>query len=286
MARSVAFLPRLVVITVVWLLLTAALTYAAGTRLTATTSPVRTHLTTTTTPPLAVLTVPDVDSQPYVFAKGILEDAGFAWKVTGAVKGYAANVVVSQLPAAGTRVIDTGAPTVVLQLAKGSDPQTGTPEDAAPFAGTRLELAKLATSAPAPTAVTRKPSAAKAVTTKPAVKKTAVKKPAKQPQKRPPAFTVVGARPEPLDEVPLPVRAQSLLDWLGAHPQATTPNVKHWLYQHAWIVTGAREGWWHGAQALELLIQVDRRAESVWGIGSKSEAVARAALAEVKARSR
>ena len=52
------------------------------------------------TPPIAV---PDVEDQAFVFAKGALEDAGFAWRVVGSVHGYAANTVVSQSPAAGTR---------------------------------------------------------------------------------------------------------------------------------------------------------------------------------------
>ena len=56
------------------------------------------------------LLVPDVRRQPYVFAKGILEDAGFAWKVNGAVGGYAGNLVAEQRPAPGTLVVDTGRP--------------------------------------------------------------------------------------------------------------------------------------------------------------------------------
>ena len=47
---------------------------------------------------------------------------------------------------------------------------------------------------------------------------------------------------------------------------------------------GAKFGWWHGADALQQLIKDDRRAEALWGIGAKSEQVARAALAEVEAR--
>ena len=64
------------------------------------------------------LTVPRVTDQAYVFAKSILQDHGFAWRVTGSVKGYAGNRVFDQTPAAGTVVLDTGAPTVVLSLAK------------------------------------------------------------------------------------------------------------------------------------------------------------------------
>src|SRR5438105_9266832 len=53
-------------------------------------------------PAKAKLTVPDVTGQAYVFAKGILQDQGFAWHVTGPVQGFAANVVANQNPGAGT----------------------------------------------------------------------------------------------------------------------------------------------------------------------------------------
>ena len=52
------------------------------------------------------------------------------------------------------------------------------------------------------------------------------------------------------------------------------------------IVEGARLGWWRGAEALELLVRIDERVQARWEIGAKSEAVARAALAEVRAKSR
>jgi len=279
MARVVAFLPRLVALTVVWLLATAALTFAAGQKLSSAT-PTQTQTTTTTAAAPTVLVVPDVRRQAYVFAKGILQDAGFAWKVSGKIEGYAANTVVDQLPAPGARVVDTGAPTITLQLAKGSYPQEGAPENASPYTGTVVRSADQA-SAPVPAAPTRKTAAAKPV--KKAAKKAAPAK--KQPQKRTPAFTFPGAKPEPLDEPPLATRARDLQAWLAEHPKPSDANVKHWLYQHAWIVAGARQGWWHGAEALRILIQVDRRAQALWGIGAKSQAVARTALAEVEARS-
>src|SRR5215831_1000187 len=103
---------------------------------------------------------------------------------------------------------------------------------------------------------------------------------------RPAAFNVPGAPKEPLDEIALPVRAQRLDAWLTAGRGPTAANQRHWLYQHAWIVTGANFGWWHGAEALRLLIGVDRRIESRWGIGYRSEAVARRALAAVEARTK
>jgi hypothetical protein len=106
---------------------------------------------------------------------------------------------------------------------------------------------------------------------------------------RPPrtaAFHVPGAPEEPLDEITLPARARRLDAWLTSPRGPTAANQRHWLYQHAWIVTGAKFGWWHGAEALRVLIRVDRRVESQWGIGYRSEAVARRALAAVEARAK
>jgi len=103
---------------------------------------------------------------------------------------------------------------------------------------------------------------------------------------RPAAFHVPGAPKEPLDEIPLPARARRLEAWLTLSRGPTAANQRYWLYQHAWIVTGARFGWWHGAKALRVLIRVDRRVESQWGVGYRSEAAARFALAAVEARAK
>ena len=323
-----ARVPRLVVIGLAAVLATAGLTYGAEQKL-------ATPATPTPSTPLVqqrtVLTVPDVRNQAFVFAKGALQDAGFAWRVTGSVHGFPANRVVAQTPAAGSRVYDTGAPAVTLTLARNSRyPQQGKPEDVSPYHATATEVAEAASqpigpssstapastttlpTAPAATTPTTTPAAPTATTpgtgygaskapalrpaahtaapaTKPAAAKPAAAKPAaapRYPQNRPPAFLVAGAPKEPLDEMPLDTRARALDGWLTAHQKPTNAVVKHWLYQNQWIVTGARFGWWHGAQALTILIRVDQRAQALWGIGSKSEAVARGALAEVEARSR
>ena len=82
------------VLGVVALLATAALTYAADQQISS---------TPRATPQLKAvpltLVVPDVTRQAYVFAKGILVDSGFAWKVQGGVRGYSANTVAAQSPA-------------------------------------------------------------------------------------------------------------------------------------------------------------------------------------------
>jgi hypothetical protein len=141
MGRLGTFVPRLVALTVVWLLATTALTYAAAQRMNTTTVTPPSATTTTTAAP-TVLVVPDVRHQAYVFAKGSLGDAGFAWRVTGAVQGYPANLVVSQSPAPGTRVIDTGAPLIVLRLARASGKQDGVAEMASTIQGTRIRSAR------------------------------------------------------------------------------------------------------------------------------------------------
>jgi hypothetical protein len=106
------------------------------------------------------------------------------------------------------------------------------------------------------------------------------------PLSRPAAFEVAGARKEPLDEMPLPDRAKALATWLDAHQVKTVDAEKKWLYQNEWIVTGAKLGWWRGADALKTLIAVDHRTQSLWGIGAKSEVLARQALDEVRAKAK
>ena len=203
----------------------------------------------------AVLVVPDVRGQAYVFAKGMLEDAGFAWRVRGPVGGHAPNSVISQVPAPGTRVYDTGSPLVTLGLERnGSYAEGGVPENASPYVGTPVELTGEGTSAAA--------------------------------DGRPAAFDVAGAPAESAEQPSLPDRAQQLALWLEAHPNRTRANVAHWRYEHAWIVAGAKFGWWRGAEALEVLIRVDRRVEVLWGIGSKRRAATKHVLAELREASR
>jgi PASTA domain len=283
--RPASLLPRVGVLAALILGASATLTFAAAGTLTS--SPATRPAATPAAP--LTLRVPDVRHQAFVFAKGILEDAGFAWRVSGAVRGYNTNLIVSQSPAAGAKVMDTGAPSVTLVLAHNTRyKQQGEPEDASPYQATALELAVAAHPAHAkPQTHEQAPAKAKTPAAKPVVKAAAKPKPAaKAPAKRPSAFVVAGAPKEPLDEMPLPNRARLLAAWLTTHRTPTNANVDHLLYQHAWIVTGAKFGWWHGAEALKILIAVDRRTRQLWGIGARNERLARAALAEVEARSR
>ncbi len=214
------------------------------------------------------LVVPDVRHQAYVFAKGALEQSGFAWRVEGKVQGYAANLVVGQSPAAGARVVADGKPLVVLTLARNpAYQQKGTPENASPYAGRPARLVAIAAArrtaaAPAAVAAPVLKPAAKPAAKAPAAKPTA-KASAAKPAARPPAFAAAGARAEPLTEISLPQRAKELAAWLERHRVPTAATVNHWLYQHTWIVTGAQFGWWQGAEALKTLIEVDRRAQQL-----------------------
>jgi hypothetical protein len=286
--RLAALLPRAVVVVLIWVLGTAAFTFAANTTMIGPSTP--------TGPALPArapdLMVPSVTGQAYVFAKGILEDAGFAWRVTGPVRGYAGNRVLAQSPAAGTRVTNTGAPTIVLHLVRGPYGERGRPANESSYHGTSVRLANFAV-APVQKPATRpakpkvKPAAKPKV--KPATQpaRRPVKKHArKAAEQRPSAFRPAGAPREPLNEISLPARALRLQAWVNRKPQRSSANVQQWLYQHAWIVTGAKFGWWHGDRALVALIGVDRRIEGLWGIGHRSEAVARTALAHVQSESK
>jgi hypothetical protein len=295
--RLGSLLPRVFVVVIVALLATATITFAAETRNTPATNPPAQAAAS------RILLVPDVRGQAYVFAKTTLEEAGFAWHLSGGAAGYAANTVSSQSPAPGSRVYDTGAPTISLTLRTNPRyPQAGSPESNSPFSGTPVRL--VGSPAQAKPKAKAKPQAkpkvkakakakvkAKKHAAKPAPKPKAKPRPKPKPKPqaktaRPPAFVVPGARAEPLDEMPLTKRATSLDRWLSSHRSPTNDNVRYWLYQHAWIVTGATLGWWHGAEALQTLISVDRKVEQLWGIGHRSERVARAALAEVRSKSR
>jgi hypothetical protein len=273
--RIATRLPRLALVGTVLLLASATLAVGAAKRLTA----VPTGAPAPVSAPTIV--VPDVSGQAFVFAKGTLEDTGFAWRVVGSVHGYAANKVASQTPAAGTKLKDTGAPTITLSLERTAYPEKGEPEDLSPYAGTVPQL--LSTAAVRPAApIPAAPKGAKQPA-KPAAKPTPAPA-ATAPTKRPPAFAVANAPKEPLKEIPLPQRARLLSAWIDGHRTPTPANVRHFLYQHTWVVTGARFGWWHGAEALRELIAADRVAQKHWGIGRKSELVASRALAEVEAR--
>jgi hypothetical protein len=365
---TIAF--RLLILTAVWLLGTATVTLAQETTTTAPAAVGQATEADEAEQPDQPLVVPDVRGLPYVFAKGVLEEAGFAWKVKGKVEGFAVNLVKAQSVKPGTRVVDTGAPRIVLTLVKNpSYEERGLPRNTAPYAGTKLLLASGAESTPAeappvgtgdhesaappaddaqddafaaepaattaesesgvepsqpepsldpaetaevqasgtpdepaepddagdpeteddaPVAVKPKAASAKPKAAAPAKPKAATSaKPKAAPAvKRPPAFVEPGAPPEPLDEIPLPLRAKRLQAHMAKAGSLTDELLDHWRYQHAWIVTGAEFGWWHGAEALRILIKVDEAMQRRWNVAYRSEEIARATLAEVLAKAK
>jgi hypothetical protein len=271
--RIATGLPRLAVVGVVMLLASATLAVGAAKRMAAVPKGAPAPV------PVATVVVPDITGQAFVFAKGTLEDTGLAWKVVGSVHGYAANKVLKQAPAPGTKLKDTGAPTITVTLERGAYPQKGEPEDVSPYYGTSVVPIGLPKTTPAPAATPAPtPAAPKPAPTAKTPKPAAA-------TSRAPDFAVTGAPAEPQDELPLPQRAHLLSTFIASHKK-TPANVRRFLYQHSWIVTGAKFGWWHGAEALRELIAADQAAQKRWGIGRKSELVARAAFAEVEARSK
>ena len=297
-ARLTALLPRFLALTVIWLLGAATYTLAADT------VPIAKHEKQTEAAGKPhVLTVPDVRKKAYVFAKGILQDAGFAWRVDGNVKGFSANTVTVQRPAPGTKVIDNGAPLVVLSLSRNATyGESGLPENSAPYKATRVVLVsdwardqiepttsgetettstETGATTTAPAATTTAPAA---TTTEPAATTTEPEQPGEKTRK--PDFEVAGAPVEPANEMPLPERARALEHRLAGKGKPSQRLINFWLYQHSWIVTGARFGWHDGAQALRILIKVDQSLERRFGFGARSEVLARRALAYVEAQAK
>lgn len=133
--RRILTLPRLTAVAAVCLLLSATISLAAD-------KPAQVKAPAHAAKKQQVLVVPDVSHQLFVFASGMLEDGGFGWKVRGSVGGYPANVVVSQQPKAGTHVINTGAPTITLRLARGKTAELGQPQNRSPYGASLIKRAK------------------------------------------------------------------------------------------------------------------------------------------------
>lgn len=276
-ARAAAALPRIVVIVAAGLFASATITFAAGKAVPAKT-PQRKSLTRSP----HLLFVPDVRRQVFVFAKGMLEDDGFGWQVKGGVHGYPSNIVVSQSPAPRARIIDNGAPKITLELSRNPKyAETGRPQDRSSYGATAVRVFGSKSRA-----TKHRSKAAGAARRLRANRHAKARMRRTHASRRQPAFFVPGAPREPQGELALPVRAQRLGTWLEHHQSPKAASVRYWLYQHAWIVTGAQFGWSGGSRALAILIRVDRRAEHLWGIGSRSRQIAQQALRSVRARSR
>lgn len=263
-ARIPAIGLRLLVLVAVWLLASSTLSLANGGPAPGgqLPDPSPARAADAVGPPEPLL-APDVTGLPYVFAKGVLEDAGFAWRVEGGVEGYAVNVVAEQSVEPGTEVVDTGAPTILLHLRANPDQgESGLPDNASPYPGT--ELVPVAGQA----ADTALPGAdAQDVG---------------ESSSRPPAFVLPGVAAEPLDQPPLPERARELADWLEAQPTVNPEMRAHYAHEHALIVTGATFGWWKGADALGILLRADSSLGERFGGAQELIDEARRALAYVE----
>ena len=284
--RLGSLLPRVFVLVIVALLATATITFAAET------SGTPTPNTPTESAAPTILLVPDVRGQAYVFAKTTLEEGGFAWRVAGGVKGYAANTVTGQSPAPGSRVYDTGAPTVSLSLSVNSRyPQAGSPEQAAPFAGTPVELVGVTKPKAKPTAKAEgeaeaKPKAKPKKKAKPA-RSRSPRRSRSRPRSRPGPRRSSSRGPSPSPST----RSRS-----PSEPRTSAPGSPATAARRTRTsVTGststpgsspAQNSAGGTARGLETLIAVDEKVQRSWGMGKRSERVARAALAEVRKRSK
>jgi hypothetical protein len=132
-SRRILTIPRVLAVATVGLLVSATISLAADTPTTAARKPAA-H----TTKNQQVMVVPNVTGQLFVFASGSLEDAGFGWKVRGAVGGYQSNLVVSQSPKGGSHVVDTGEPTITLHLVR-KGAQVGTPQNRSPYGASLIK---------------------------------------------------------------------------------------------------------------------------------------------------
>ena len=137
-SRRVLTLPRVTAVAAAVLLVSATISLAAD-------KPAAQKPAAHTSAKRQVMIVPAVTHQLFVFASGILEDGGFGWKVRGSVGGYPANLVVSQSPKPGSHVIDTGAPTITLVLAR-HGAQLGQPQNRSPYGASTIRPARHAKS--------------------------------------------------------------------------------------------------------------------------------------------
>ena len=130
--HAVAF-PRVLALMVLAALSTMAVALTAGRE---TVIPVRHEIAAPAPAGTPVLVVPDVRGQAHVFAKVMLEEAGLAWRIRGPVQGYASHVVSRQYPAPGAEILDTGQPTIVLELERVAGRELlGRPENRSAYAG-------------------------------------------------------------------------------------------------------------------------------------------------------
>ena len=186
-------------------------------------------------------------------------------------------------------MLDTGSPTIVLRLERNpAYAERGLPENVSPYKGTRLVLvgAKAAKDPPTRSDPEAKRAEAEGRGQEASEEERAPRlplAPAGTAQARLPAFRA--HRPSRPTRCRYPTAPGCSRSASPARREPTQSLVNYWLFQHSWLVTGAKFGWHDGAEALRILVRVDQSMQSRWGIGAKSAAVARAALAEVESKS-
>ena len=199
-----------------------------------------------------------------MFAKGILDDSGFALargRVRAGLRDKSRCLADTRSRSAGRghrRSDASNCSSPAVATARTAPPRTPLPTRG-PASSGPCGARFRRRSRPPPASRSRRPRwlgrrKSSRRTSSHAPSKPALKKSPSQAARRPAAFAVPGAPKEPLDEISLPARARLLDAWLTSSRGPTAANERHWLYQHAWIVTGARFGWWHGAAALRVLI--------------------------------
>lgn len=240
---------------------------------------------------LPTLVVPDLVGQPYVFAKQVLDDSGFAWEVEGPVEGYAGNVVQSQAPPPGTRLVGIERPRIVLSLDRTPEyEERGVPQNASRDAGVPIPALDPAAE-PSPGDAQAGASEAEAgKSPDEAPRDGATGSDSADPstaepgvdESEDPAVNPTGTTNSSAGEESALERARFLASWVLEHSSATDQAVSYWLWQHSEIIDGARAGESGGVEALEILIEIDQTLQETWGVGAKSEALARETLLEIQ----
>ena len=171
--------------------------------------------------------------------EGHLEDAGFAWRVVGHVHGYAANIVATQYP---LRV--RASSTRARRLSCSRSRRTGSyGRKARPRTRPRTSVRE------------RELAGRRDAGTPPSPRRQAEGRRSRKPRKR----TVAQAAARPRSRSPVRRRSRwtrsrcpsargASSRFVAKHPQADAAARRTTgCYQHAWIVTGAKFGWWRGA---------------------------------------
>ena len=243
-----------------------------------------------------ILVVPDVRGQAYVFARAP-GGRRFAWLVQGTVGGYAANTAPTSPGARHPRRRHRRSHDVLRLQRKPRLRGGGTPENAAPFTGTPVRLAGApkriaprrrlpAEAGPAP-AEAEGAAQAEGTARDQAQARAEGESLREDPERapRPAEFAVPAARPTSRSTRSAPARARRLdpgsRHTVGRPTPTCAPTLPARLDRHRRAVRlVARE------EALRLLLDADRRAQRLWGVGAKNELVTRRALRFVASRTR